>query len=266
MNARKTASLPAQFFVAKKVMYNDNMSDDKAEQDFKKNKEFEAAAEKQRLSTIGRAFLIYLGMAGIVFALCLVGGLLSGGKSTWTSDPFSYALLNWIFIMIGGFVVMVPVSVLAAWIISVRKIQAIREDYNLNEKVEIRNYDPKAEREKENVIKAATKTAVNKSGLICGAIVFVADLISVPLIFLMEGYSAFYGAVGMFLVAICAVIAGYNRGCVCYAKDTHMASNAVPKGTRDRITIRAILMAMAHCLFVFILLLIAKGMNTVYIW
>ena len=265
MNARKTASLRAQFFDVKKVMYNDDMSD-KAEQGLEKNKEFEKAAEKQRLSTVGRAFLIYLCMAGVIFVLCLIGGLLSGGKSFWTSDPFSFAVFYWIFIMIGGSAAMAPIAVLVAWIKSARNIQTIRENYNLDGKTEIRNYDPKAEKEKENAIKAATKTAVNKSGLICGVVVFVADFVSVPLLFLMEGYDLFYEVAGMYLVAICAVIAGYNRGCVCYAKVTQTTSTVVPKGTRDRITIRAILIAMAHCLFIFIMLLVAKNTNTAYIW
>ena len=246
-------------------MYNDDMGG-KTELNTEKEKKFESAAEKQRLLTIGRAFLIYFGMAGIVFILCLIGGLLSGGRSFWTSDPISFAVFYWIFIMIGGFVAMMPISVLIAWVITGRKIQAIRKIYNIGEETEIRNYDPKVEREKREAINAATKVAVSKSGLICGVIAFMADLISVPLMFLMEGYNAFYEVAGMYLVALCAVIAGYNRGCVCYAKVAQTTAAAVPKGARDRIVLRAIFIAMAHCLFAFILLLVAKSTDTIYLW
>ena len=158
---------------------------------------------------------------------------------------------------------MLPLSALIAWIITAKKIQALRLEYGV-----IKREDPTKIVDKETVKKneEMAAKAIAKSGKVCAIVAFAFDLFSLPLVFLMEGYNLFYGTAGIVFAAICAVIAGSNKGTVCYAKLAGGTADGVPTGTRQRITIRAIVVAIVHGILGYVLFFIANNVSTVYLW
>ena len=234
--------------------------------DDSKYKEFEAAAEKQRALTVLRVLLVYAVQAAVVFVLCLIMGLSSGGKTTWTSGPFTFALLNWIFIMLGSLIVMLPLSIVIAVIITNKKIQAIREQYSIGEwrdTVTVAGTEQIVKHKMDDEEKILANKVLMKSLMICVGIEFAADILSIPMIFLMPGYSIFYGVAGVYIVAVVAMITSYNRGCVNFAKAFNKAAAAeTPSEIRHKMVIRGILISIAHCLFAYVLILVATSMTS----